>query len=185
MTPKIAKLTIGSLYMAKNPSKIQILFLSPRGKSYIEPKYLLKAINWIKHVQFLWGKKLGLSFAEIHSELPELCWYAMQEHIKVKGVNNSLVKYEAWMTFKINRYFWSDPPSFHLLFYYIPLLVKYIIMDFFWAFVRLCNCKMLLTYRTHQNNSAVHRIPSKHFQSAWKIGNTRIDYVLTVNSNDF
>ena len=48
----------------QNPSKIQIvLFLSPRGKSYIDPKYLLKAINWTKHALLASDeRKVGLNF---------------------------------------------------------------------------------------------------------------------------
>ena len=46
----------------QNPLKIQILFLSPRGKPYIDPKYLLKAINWIKHALVSDERKMGLNF---------------------------------------------------------------------------------------------------------------------------
>ena len=53
----------------QNPLKIQILFLSPRGKSFIEPKYLMEAINWIKHAWFLTREKWDLIFAPTHSDI--------------------------------------------------------------------------------------------------------------------
>ena len=40
---------------------------------------------------------------------PGICWYAIQEHIKVKGINNCPVKYGARMTFQSNWYLCSDP----------------------------------------------------------------------------
>ena len=61
------------LYMAifktkQNPSKTKILLKLYDGGSNIDPKYLWKAKNWIKHAQFLWGEKWGLSFAATHSD---------------------------------------------------------------------------------------------------------------------
>ena len=44
--------------------------------SYIEPKCLLKAKNWIKHVQNPSGEIWGLSFAATHSGATATCsWH--------------------------------------------------------------------------------------------------------------